>query len=78
MDAFAERPAQNTVQDHSVYLDLIARCRGLGPVATAVVHPCDPTSIAGAVEAAMLVGSQGWTTAVATGPSPRHRAIRSR
>ncbi len=70
MDAFAERPAQNTVQDHSVYLDLIARCRGLGPVATAVVHPCDPTSIAGAVEAAMA----GLIIPILVGPPAKIRA----
>jgi phosphate acetyltransferase len=31
---------------------LIARCRGLAPVSTAVVHPCDEPSLAGAIDAA--------------------------
>src|SRR4051812_46352509 len=34
------------------YEALLARCRGLEPVPTAVAHPCDATSLAGAVEAA--------------------------
>ena len=32
--------------------DLLARCDGLEPVRTAVVHPCDPIAIEAAVEAA--------------------------
>jgi phosphotransacetylase len=34
------------------YEQLLARCAGLPPIPTAVAHPCDATSLAGAVEAA--------------------------
>ena len=41
-------------QKHQKYQDLIARCQALAPVPTAVAHPCDETSLKGAVEAAEL------------------------
>lgn len=51
--------------DHSKYNALIYACNALAPVATAVAHPCDGSSLAGAVEAAqaklikpILVGPQ--------------------
>ena len=34
------------------YERLLERCRGLEPIPTAVVHPCEPTALAGALEAA--------------------------
>jgi phosphotransacetylase len=34
------------------YEQLLARCAGLAPIPIAVAHPCDATSLAGAVEAA--------------------------
>jgi len=34
------------------YERLLERCRGLAPVPTAVVHPCEETALSGAVEAA--------------------------
>jgi phosphate acetyltransferase len=37
---------------HAKYDALIARCRDLAPVATAVAYPCDGSSLAGAVDAA--------------------------
>jgi phosphate acetyltransferase len=37
---------------HAKYDRLIAQCAGLPPVPTAVVHPCDATSLAGAMQAA--------------------------
>lgn len=40
--------------DHAWRRALLARCEGLPPVATAVVHPCDALSICAAVEAARL------------------------
>ena len=49
---------------HGVYLDLMARCEGLAAVPTAVVHPCDPLSLAGAVDAA----SAGLTEPILVGP----------
>jgi len=39
---------------HEKYERLIARCKALTPVPTAVAHPCDETSLRGAVEAAEL------------------------
>jgi len=39
---------------HEKYQQLIARCQTLTPVPTAVAHPCDETSLKGAVEAAEL------------------------
>ena len=37
---------------HSHYERLIARARELEPVTTAVAHPCDESSLGGAIEAA--------------------------
>nr|WP_314900205.1 phosphate acetyltransferase [uncultured Deefgea sp.] len=37
---------------HEKYENLIARCKSLAPIATAVAHPCDESSLRGAVEAA--------------------------
>jgi len=37
---------------HEKYNALIYACHGLAPVRTAVAHPCDETSLSGAVEAA--------------------------
>jgi len=39
---------------HQQYEELIAYCKALPPVPTAVVHPCDETSLKGAIEAAEL------------------------
>jgi phosphate acetyltransferase len=39
---------------HGKYDSLIARCRGLEPVATAVAYPCDSSSLTGAIEAAQF------------------------
>ncbi|WP_374572034.1 bifunctional enoyl-CoA hydratase/phosphate acetyltransferase [Phenylobacterium sp.] len=46
------RPARPN--DHAWYTALLARCDGVTPVATAVVHPCDALSLGAAVEAAQL------------------------
>ncbi|ACB96062.1 bifunctional enoyl-CoA hydratase/phosphate acetyltransferase [Beijerinckia indica] len=37
---------------HEKYETLIARCKDLEPVTTAVAHPCEPTSLKGAIDAA--------------------------
>jgi len=57
---------------HEKYERLIARCKGLEPVACAVAHPCDESSLRGALEAArkkliapILVGPQKKIKAVA-------------
>lgn len=39
---------------HEKYERLIARCKAMTPVPTAVAHPCDESSLKGAVEAAEL------------------------
>jgi phosphotransacetylase len=36
------------------YEGLLARCKGLAPIDTAVAHPCEETALAGAIEAAEL------------------------
>ena len=45
------------------YERLLARCKGLAPVPTAVAHPCEVTALSGAVEAAARVdqATVGWT-----------------
>ena len=60
-------------RQHEKYERLIARCKALPPVPTAVAHPCDETSLKGAVEAAelgilqpILVGPKAKIEAVAT------------
>src|SRR5690242_15867388 len=49
------------------YEALLARCRGLEPVPTAVVHPCEETALAGAVEA----GEQGLIRPILVGPATK-------
>jgi phosphate acetyltransferase len=53
------------------YEALLARCRGLEPVPTAVAHPCEETALAGAVEA----GEQGLIRPILVGPAARIREI---
>jgi phosphate acetyltransferase len=36
------------------YEKLLERCKGLQPIPTAIVHPCEPTALAGAIEAGKL------------------------
>jgi phosphate acetyltransferase len=56
---------------HEKYDRLIARAQRTSPPATAVVHPCDPNSLEGAVDAARL----GLMTPILVGPSSRIREI---
>ncbi len=60
------------LQDHSDYNALLARCNGIKPILTAVVHPVDVPSITGAVDAAkanliipILVGNEAKVRAAA-------------
>jgi phosphotransacetylase len=53
------------------YEELLARCRGLEPVTTAVAHPCEASALAGAVEAA----AQGLIRPILVGPTARIRGI---
>jgi phosphate acetyltransferase len=59
-------------RQHAKYEDLIYACHALAPVRTAVAHPCDETSLRGAIEAAeakiikpILVGPQKRIAALA-------------
>ena len=59
--------------EHEKYERLIERCKSFAPTPTAVVHPCDKSSLEGAIDAAklglitpMLVGPAARITAVAT------------
>jgi phosphotransacetylase len=49
------------------YEELLERCQNLEPVATAVVHPCEQTSLMGAVEAA----ERGLISPIYVGPAAR-------
>jgi phosphate acetyltransferase len=57
-------------QGTSKYEELLARCREIGAVPTAVAHPCDDVSLGGAVEAARL----GIITPILVGPAGRIRS----
>jgi phosphotransacetylase len=49
------------------YEQLLARCQGLEPIPTAVAHPCDPSALAGALEA----GDKGLITPILVGPAAK-------
>jgi phosphate acetyltransferase len=66
----AEVPT-GTVRRHEKYDALIAACRTLAPLRTAVVHPCDETSLAASVEAA----AEGLIAPVVVAPEARIRAL---
>ena len=55
---------------HEKYERLIAACRELPATATAVAHPCDTSSLAGAVDAARL----GLIAPILVGPTARIEA----
>ena len=59
---------------HEKYDQLIERAQKLPPVATAVAHPCDESSLQGAVEAARL----GLIVPLLVGPSARVRDVAAR
>ena len=61
----------DTGTKHDKYERLIAACKELPPTPTAVAHPCDESSLAGAVEAAKL----GLIAPILVGPAERIRAI---
>jgi phosphate acetyltransferase len=56
---------------HSKYENLIARCKALTPAPCAVAHPCDESSLRGAVEA----GRMGLLTPILVGPKARIEAV---
>jgi phosphotransacetylase len=53
------------------YEQLLVRCRGLEPVPTAVVYPCEAIALAGAVEAA----EHGLITPIYVGPADRIKEV---
>jgi phosphotransacetylase len=55
---------------HRMFERLVERCAGLAPLPTAVVHPCDPVSLAGALDAA----AAGLIEPILVGPEPKIRA----
>jgi len=56
---------------HEKYQRLIDYCKTLPPLPTAVVHPCDKSSLEGAIEAAHL----GMIAPILVGPSERIKAV---
>jgi phosphate acetyltransferase len=56
---------------HEQYERLLARARMLAPVATAVAHPCDVSSLTGAVDGART----GLIAPILVGPQARIRAV---
>ncbi|MFX1763252.1 bifunctional enoyl-CoA hydratase/phosphate acetyltransferase [Paraburkholderia sp. A1RI-2L] len=53
------------------YSALLARCAGLAPVPTAVAHPCDVSSLTGAIDAANL----GLIEPLLVGPEAKIRSV---
>jgi phosphate acetyltransferase len=56
------------------YEQLLARCRTLTPVPTAVVHPCEQTALEGAIDAA----ANGLIAPILVGPEAKIRDIAAR
>jgi len=56
---------------HEKYERLIARCKALAPTPTAVAHPCDESSLRGAVEAAEM----GILQPILVGPRDKIKAV---
>jgi phosphate acetyltransferase len=56
---------------HEKYERLIERCKALAPAPCAVAHPCDESSLRGAVEAAQM----GIITPILVGPKARIEAV---
>jgi phosphate acetyltransferase len=48
----SRKPIISQVREHAKYERLVTATRGLQPLPTAVAHPCDATSLSGALEAA--------------------------
>ena len=66
-----KRSVVQQLRQHEKYERLIAATKGLRPLATAVAHPCDETSLRGAMEAAEV----GMITPILVGPKERVRAV---
>lgn len=59
------------LRQHAKHDALIARCRGLAPIPTAVAHPCDEPSLSGAIDAA----EAGIILPFLVGPTAKVRAV---
>lgn len=70
MDAQATPPALEAKTGHRLFRRLLAQCADLEALPTAVAHPCDAYSIAGAVDAAVA----GLITPILVGPEAKIRA----
>jgi phosphate acetyltransferase len=64
-------PNVSELRQHDKYERLIAATKGRSPLATAVAHPCDETSLRGALEAAQA----GMITPILVGPRERLRKL---
>jgi phosphate acetyltransferase len=71
MVARSHRQAEKHERQHEKYERLIAMCQALPPTPTAVAHPCDESSLRGAVEAAQA----GLIKPILVGPRARIEAI---
>ena len=60
-------------RSHEKYDRLIDRCRSIAPTPTAVAHPCDESSLRGAIDAARV----GLITPILVGPAVRIRDVAS-
>jgi phosphotransacetylase len=56
------------------YEQLLARCRGLDPIATAVAHPCEETALTGAMDAA----SKNLIVPILVGPRSKIEEVAAR
>ena len=69
--AIIDNEARNMKTKHERYQRLIDRCKKLPPTPTAVAHPCDQSSLQGAVDAAKL----GLIAPILVGPRARIEAV---
>ncbi|MFI4930357.1 MAG: phosphate acetyltransferase [Burkholderiales bacterium] len=67
----ASRPGGSMSKKHEKYQRLIDYCKSLAPTPTAVAHPCDESSLRGAVEAAKM----GLIAPILVGPRARIEAV---
>jgi phosphate acetyltransferase len=68
----SKAPVQSQPSEpHGKYERLVAKARGVAPATTLVVHPCDETSLRGAVQAA----KEGLVTPILVGPSAKIATI---
>jgi phosphotransacetylase/acyl dehydratase len=56
---------------HQAYADLLHRAEGLPPLKTAIVHPCDPDSLCGALKAV----AAGFIDPILVGPETKIRSV---